>query len=358
MIGNINPYLSAQPDLFNSFMRPYCSLCKSLRQQYDLPTSLLLNYELSYILLSVDPYINASSTSTACPSSFFTKKKQAYEHPAIDKAARLSILLGWIKSIDFITDEKKKITSRWLMRMAEKKLGKRAVKILNEIHPNTKEAILAYVEVSKNSMENMDTIREKTYTLSSQVCYEIIVETSLPKADYAIYMDFFGQLGISIALLDPLLDLEKDLEKDAYNPILEAYSKNGTELKAHYISFFQDYKSSYNQLKAVLQNEHKFTHQFSAIMMKTMENTFSKIQKATDQLFGGIEELLLDGMISCSKTCENKSAGKTLGFLGLLLPMESCGKGCQSGCKPPDCGRSCQGCHGPDCGNGCHSSGC
>jgi hypothetical protein len=355
MIGNIQPYLS-EPNLRATFMKPYCSLCSSLRKQYDLPTSLLLNYELSFVLLGLDKYVQADEITTHCPSSAFLKKREAYAHPAADKAAQLSIILGWIKSMDFLADEKKKITLKRLMKIAEKKLGKRSVKILSELSPQTQQAIQDYAELTKNSNENIKSIREKTYNLSRQVCYEVAVMTEMPKEEREIYMDFFGKLGLGIALLDPLVDIEKDLESGVYNPIVDAYELQGNELKQHYIQFFEGYKTAYFDLQTQLKNEHKFSAQFSKILSSSLENSFTKIRKTTDNLFGGIEDKMLDGMMLCAKTCETKTQGRTLSFLGLLIPMKSCG----SGCKPPNnCGNDCgKGCKGPDCGNSCNGGDC
>jgi hypothetical protein len=358
MIGNIQPYLSA-PHLRASFMKPYCSLCSSLRKQYDLPTSLLLNYELSFVLLGLDQYVQGDEIKTPCPSSAFLKKRDAYTHPAADKAAQLSIILGWIKSMDFLADEKKKITLKRLMKIAEKKLGKRSASILSELSLQTQQAIRDYAELTNNSTENIQNIRKKTYALSSQVCYEVAVMTEMPAEERAVYMDFFGKLGVGIALLDPLVDIEKDLESGVYNPIVDAYEHEGNELKQHYIQFFEAYKSAYFDLQTQLKQEHKFSAQFSKILSSSLENSFTKIRKTTDNLFGGIEDKILDGMMVCAKTCETKTQGRTLSFLGLLIPLDSCGNGCKGpdcghACKPPsNCGQGCgNGCKGGDCGGG------
>jgi hypothetical protein len=76
MLGHLKPRIcQLSPASKQHYQHLYCSICASLRQQFGLSASLLINHEL-ILSLAAFPEISALETQTcACPAKLFCQKK-------------------------------------------------------------------------------------------------------------------------------------------------------------------------------------------------------------------------------------------------------------------------------------------
>ena len=110
MLGHLKPHTcSLSSASQRAYKKYYCSICSSLRKQNNVSYTLFINNELTLVLLALQPYLSVQTTitqeaQTRCPALAFTQKNAISLHPAIDLAAQLSVLLGWIKVTDWAYD--------------------------------------------------------------------------------------------------------------------------------------------------------------------------------------------------------------------------------------------------------------
>ncbi|MGZ8219340.1 DUF5685 family protein [Methylomagnum sp.] len=81
-----------------------CSLCHSLRRQFGLPASLLISHELTIGLLAHADGLAASLEYQPCPARLFCGTRPIIRHDPVDKAARMNLLLVWLKLVDWEAD--------------------------------------------------------------------------------------------------------------------------------------------------------------------------------------------------------------------------------------------------------------
>ena len=83
MLGHLAPSLCKLPiDTRKLYRTLYCSLCDSLRRQFGLVSSVLIDHELNLVLLAFTPYFLAAPVLnyTRCPTQLLLTRKPIYHH--------------------------------------------------------------------------------------------------------------------------------------------------------------------------------------------------------------------------------------------------------------------------------------
>ncbi|CAG1023286.1 hypothetical protein DOJK_02213 [Patescibacteria group bacterium] len=274
MLGHLKPHAcQLSSDSKNHYQHLYCSLCFSLRQQFGLSASFLINHELTLSLASFPETTGLVLQRCACPAQFFCGEKIIVCDSLIDKAAQLSVLLVWLKLMDSQIDNPA-LYKQGLLRL----LNEKVEFILADLSPETRQFIDDYLMLVR---ENNDFIT--TAKMSGLLAKQVFKELSQDN-QHASISDITLLLGELITVADALLDVQSDLVKQQYNPIIEATKKNQSELKTEYLLLQQDYLSLAERIKQQLNNE-SINPLFKELLQQSLRNLTAKIYRANQSLF-------------------------------------------------------------------------
>ncbi len=282
VIGHLKPqtcHLSASAKA--AHQQFYCGICASIRKQYHVGFSLLTNHELSLILQVLSPYMKFNTVSTPCPATVFVAKQTAAQHPAVDIAARLSVLLASIKAMDWATDEPdflKKTIANYLQNYADK--------ITNQISDDFRQILEKYIFLTKTNSTDFEQVRHYSGLLAYHLCRQIAQKTQIDEETNEKIALLFGKIGVNISIADHLIDLEYDLRKKQYNPILYSAQKNGTSIAQETQILEQIFLKSYRQiLKEIgsLKQQYPENTEAWTVLRSALQNIFSKTQKTENQ---------------------------------------------------------------------------
>ncbi len=329
MVGNLKPDFQKLDHQFKSdFMRNYCSLCAAIRSRYNLVSTLTLNYDITFILLSLQNYLDdAVNSQTRCPARYFALKQNKIEHSIFNKAADISMLLISLKLLDYRCDDEGFLLGNPLLNITEYVLSDKRERIINSLSPKTQLIIREYIELIKTPNTNFEKTKTLSGDLAEQICYELGLTTSIPLYELEKLCKIFKLLGMTLSCLDPMLDLSTDLRKHKFNIIDYNAFLNKTSYDIEFKEIGEQYIELHNSLLKLLENnDSKKSRPYVNMLKVILIDNLNKLSNQTKLLFNDnpfVQEEKFN-----SHTCSTqKIAG--FGLLG-LLPLFSCDGGCCS----------------------------
>lgn len=274
MLGHLKPrrcQLSTHSK--QHYQQLYCSLCFSLRQQFGLPASFLINHELTLSLAAFSTTQTLAKEQRACPAQLFCGQKTIVRDALVDKAARLCLLLVWLKLTDSDIDQ-----PAWHKKALKSVLQQKVQGVLKELSPATQQFIDSYIQLIRANQDFSHTAK-MSGLLAKQVFQELAHD-----ADYPIVADITLSLGELITLADALLDVQADLTQQQYNPIIEASAKNHSPLATEYLALQNDYLALVERIKQQL-NDDSINPLFKELLQQSLKNLTAKIYRANQALF-------------------------------------------------------------------------
>ena len=223
MFGYIIP---DKPELkireFDRFKSYYCGLCKRLKKEYTFFSRLFLNYDCTFLSLVLDSLNETAPACTveACAFSPFTKKCIAYV-PDAKYAAAINVLLAKNSLLDHIRDEKKLylVPAVWLLARGYRKAKRDFPKAAETI-----ETALARLKAMEDEKEaNLDKVAD----VFAVMLADLVTAEAKESRRALNHMGY--HLGRWIYLIDAVDDLEKDIKKKSYNPLLYRYEYDKKE---------------------------------------------------------------------------------------------------------------------------------
>ena len=201
-------------EVYNAY---YCAVCHSIRDRYGQLPRLLLTYDSAFLAMLISS-LNDNQDDIdefRCmthPSRIRNVIKSTDE---IDYAADMMILLGYYNLKDDYEDEKS------LIGLAGSLYLKRAFKKLKDKYPEKTELVGRYLkqlsEVEKKNSDIFDEAAEPFSLLMEEIF-------DFDKFSYNGYKNECRKIGFHmgkwIYLMDAFDDLEKDIKKGNYNPVL------------------------------------------------------------------------------------------------------------------------------------------
>ena len=238
MLGHLKPnFCKSSIESKENYWEFYCSVCASLRKQHGTSYSLLLNNEITLILSAFqEEYAQAQTIQTPCPASAFILKRFALSHQAIDMGANLSVLLAWIKALDWYSD-KPNIFKKMLLQ----RLRRRANKILLALQPDSQAIVGEYARITQNNEQDFHLIRQQSNALARMLVQEIAIKVDAMPETTALLAELFGKAGELIDIADHLIDLEKDQQHNQYNPIVLQSEKKQLPIAQAYLQLKSEY---------------------------------------------------------------------------------------------------------------------
>ncbi len=276
MLGHLKPILCGLSETGKSqYWQYYCSVCASLRSENNLAYSFLLNNELTLVLAAFQNEIEqeAKSIRTVCPAKAYLGKNDALTHQSIEMAGKLSVILGWIKILDWQTDK-----PRFYKKIILHKVQKKVDKILPTLTENSLKIINDYVLMTKNDENDFEIIKKQSNDLSQTLVQEIAQLTNATPEYIQDVKTLFGKAGEIIAVADHLIDVEADRYGKQYNPILFLAEQNKTPLAEEYIKLRIKYNRLQYAIREILPKTNRY---FGEMMYKSLANLNQQVKKFT-----------------------------------------------------------------------------
>jgi hypothetical protein len=243
MIGHIKPKVCKLPSQAkDSYMKLYCSICHSLRHQFGILSTLFVNSELAIVLLALRDYFVPKESWYRCPAKLHSTRKPVLIHEAVNHAAGLSLLLGWLKLLDWETDG-----PALHKKVIRKSLDKKAYRILASLRKESRSLIQQYRDLVAGNSKDFLYVRRMSHLLSEIICIELGERTMISSDSLAPLSEFFGLIGELVSIADPLIDLHRDVQRGEYKPIWEAAAGNSLDVSHEYERFRSEYHLAKNR---------------------------------------------------------------------------------------------------------------
>ena len=206
-----------QPELrfreFDRYRGIYCGLCRSIGKRCCAACRLALSFEMTFMAMLLSSLYEPETKQEMHRCVLHPiKKRLMISNEAIDYCAHMSALVSFYDLRDGWEDEKK------VSRLAASELLKSAAQRAGERWPRQRDAIGSYVtklhEVEARADENLDAAANLTGNM--------LAELYVMKEDvYARDLRELGfYLGKFIYLCDCYEDIERDVKKNNYNPLI------------------------------------------------------------------------------------------------------------------------------------------
>ncbi len=206
-----------QPELkfreFDRYRGVYCGLCRAIGKRCGAACRLALSFEMTFMaMLLTSLYEPETAQEMRRCALHPIKKRLMLSNEAIDYCADMSALTAYYDLRDGWEDEKK------ATHLAASGLLKAAAQRAGEKWPRQREAVVSYVDklhaVEARGEENLDA--------AANLTGEMFAELLVMKEDvYARDLRALGfALGKFIYLCDCYEDIERDVKKHNYNPLI------------------------------------------------------------------------------------------------------------------------------------------
>lgn len=191
----------------------YCGLCRAIGQRCSSACRMALSFEMTFLAMLHTSLYEPETTAGKHRCLFHPVTKQLMlSNAAIDYAADLSAIVSYYDLRDGWEDERK------VDRLAASRLLKSAAKKAGERHPAKKEAVERYVRALHEIEEKNDQNLDAAANLTGEMLAELYVMREDVYAKDLRELGFY--LGKFIYLCDCYEDIERDIKKNNYNPLI------------------------------------------------------------------------------------------------------------------------------------------
>lgn len=218
---------------YEIFRAYYCGLCKTMGKEFNKVVRLGLNYDLTFLALllsSLNP-VKDEIKIEGCIAHPFKKKKIIHTNQSLMYTSYISVLLIYFKLLDDWKDDKS------LSSLLTITAFLKPIKKSKALYPQKYQTIKTYLEkLSQLERENCDNI-DKSADLFAKIMEEIASPPFIADPITLRILKWLGyNLGRWVYILDAFDDLEKDIKKQNYNPILFQYHYQQGEDIENFIS--------------------------------------------------------------------------------------------------------------------------
>ena len=199
---------------FYRYQNYYCGLCQTLKRRYGHLSQFCLTYDMTFLsILLTGLYEPKTLKKEYRCLTHPLKKMEILSNEYMDYAADMTILLCYYQCLDDWQDDKK--LSAWM----ESRVLKEKVRQLCARYPRQFRAVRKYIRLLAKKEEEGSTDVDQLSGLTGQMLGEIFVMQEDVWADTLRGIGFY--LGKFIYLMGACEDLEKDIEKHRFNPLIK-----------------------------------------------------------------------------------------------------------------------------------------
>ena len=199
---------------WNRYRAYYCGLCHSLKETAGTKARLTVSYDMTFLTMLLDDLYDCEKREGQRRCVVHPVKKQLMlSNNALDYCADVSALISYYDLRDGWEDERR------VDRLAESALLRSAALRAGERLERQRRAVADYVEklheVERSNDANLDAAANLTGELMAEL---LVMKPGLYERDLR-EMGFY--LGKFIYLCDCYEDIERDIKKKSYNPLIE-----------------------------------------------------------------------------------------------------------------------------------------
>lgn len=226
MFGYIVP---EKPELkikeYELFKAYYCGVCKSIAKRYGQIPRLTLTYDAAFLALLLSSLIDDSPKikKERCVVHPINKRNIIISDDIVNYASDMNLLLTYYKLMDNREDEKSALSAAGMLVL--KSSLKKIRRNYKEKCGIIEEKLAELAKLEKSKCGSMDRAAEPFAKLMEELlvyeplCHDENLEKILRWIGYNI--------GKWIYILDAYDDLEKDIAKKSYNPLIYQYDLTG-----------------------------------------------------------------------------------------------------------------------------------
>lgn len=224
LFGYVSPY---KPELkikeYNMFRAYYCGLCKTMGNEYNQLVRMGLNYDLSFLglllssLKSEEDHFNTEN----CIAHPINKRMIIEDNKALIYASTMSVILIYFKLRDDWNDDRS--LKALISSLAFNKAIIKAKKENLDKYVSIEELLLELSKLERNKCHEIDEVADIFAKIMEEISCPDFIENDETKR----ILKFLGyNLGRWIYIIDAFDDIEKDIKKKSYNPLLLQYKYN------------------------------------------------------------------------------------------------------------------------------------
>lgn len=219
---NINQKIMTEENK-KSYQAYYCGLCRRLKSNCGAKGQLLLNYDMTFLVVLLTGLYELSHESSEITCALHpTKRHTVWMNEATDYAADMNVILAYHNLIDDWKDDR-----AYSKKVFAKMLDKDYTRIIQK-YPRQTKAIEWYIrrteEVERARETNLDAVAGLTGEMLGEVfCWK--------EDEWAEEMRTLGfYMGKFIYIMDAYEDYAADMQKGAYNPLISMKQENDQDL--------------------------------------------------------------------------------------------------------------------------------
>lgn len=212
---------------YDEFKSYYCGLCFHIKRHFGNLPRMILNYDMTFLALLLDSLSLKETfpTHKVCMTNPLKKKPVLLDNEALSYAAAMNVALVYFKLLDDQHDDHS-LKSKTLA------LG---LKPYKNKFPASMNSIYTIIEKNLNNLTLLEDHRNFSSIDEIAHPFSLIVAHIFKDYPFAIINDnektrehlfqFGYSLGKWIYIIDAVDDLEKDMEKNKFNPLDFLYNK-------------------------------------------------------------------------------------------------------------------------------------
>ena len=192
----------------------YCGLCRALKKRHGLAGQSTLSYDMTFVVLLLsalyEPPTEAGSTWCAIHPR---GRRPIVKNQVLDYGADMNLLLAYYNLLDDWLDEKR------ISAKLGSDLMKKHVRKVEENYPRQAKAVQDYLKEMADTEQKGEADPDGPAGATGVMLGEILARE--PEDSWSPTLRKIGfYLGKFIYLMDAYEDLERDLEKGNYNPLI------------------------------------------------------------------------------------------------------------------------------------------
>ncbi len=201
----------------------YCGLCRSLKERHGQLSRVTLSFDMTFLVMLLSSMYEPEETAGEGRCGIHPLKSRCWwRNRFSDYAADMNVALAYYNCIDDWTDDRK------LIRLAQAKALEKHYELVAEKWPRQCEAIEHCIktlsEIEKRGEDEPD---------AAMNCFGELMGSIFLCVEEPLWSDrirLFGEaLGRFVYMMDACVDLEKDMKRGRYNPLVKMGKEGLTE---------------------------------------------------------------------------------------------------------------------------------
>lgn len=190
----------------------YCGLCHSLRDHYGTKCQILLNYDMTFLVVLLTGLYETNTDSKDFTCALHPiKRRTSFSNETTDYAAAMNVALAYHNLMDDWRDDHS------VPKKAFADLIEKYYKEIADHYPRQIAAIEAYVKRQSELEQQNETNIDVVAGLTGEMLGEIFAWKQDEWYEELKTLGFY--MGKFIYLMDAYEDLDRDEKKDSFNPL-------------------------------------------------------------------------------------------------------------------------------------------